>query len=247
MVRAAVMALVFSFCTFVQGAEIRVFAASSLTETLKEIGATYHAQSGTRVSYNFAGSNTLARQIDEGAPADVFVSADEAQMERLQNGHHIVAESRRNVLSNTLVLIAPADSRLAITSPADLAAQVKRIALADPRLVPAGVYARSYLERAQAWEQIAPKVIPLENVRAVLAAVESGNVDAGFVFKTDAAIARKSRIVLEIAADDAPPIRYPAALVSSSKHLADAAKFLDFLTSDEARVVFEKYGFVVQH
>jgi molybdate transport system substrate-binding protein len=228
-------------------AEIRVFAASSLTDALKEIGAAYQTQSGTGVSFNFAASNTLARQIEEGAPADVFVSADEPQMDRLQKGEHVVAESRRNVLSNTLTLIASADSELAIAFPADLPSQVKRLALADPKMAPAGVYARSYLERAQVWEQIAPKAIPLENVRAVLAAVESGNVDAGFVYKTDAAMAKKSKVILDIPAADAPPIRYPAAVVRASKRPSEAAKFVEFLASDEAREVFEKWGFVVQH
>jgi molybdate transport system substrate-binding protein len=247
MFRAAIVALTFGFCPVAEAAEIRVFAASSLTDALKEIGATYQAQSGTRISFNFAASSTLARQIEEGAPADVFVSADERQMDRLQNGNHVVAESRRNVLSNTLVLIAPVDSHLAIASPADLPTQVRRLALADPKLVPAGIYARAYLERAGVWEQIAPRVIPVENVRAVLAAVESGNVDAGFVYKTDAPMARKSKVVLDVPADDAPQIRYAAALVRFSKQHPEAAKFLDFLGSDEARAVFEKFGFVVQH
>jgi molybdate transport system substrate-binding protein len=247
MFRAAVWAVIFGFCAIAQSAEVHVFAAVSLTDALKEIGAAYRAEGGTKISFNFAASNTLARQIEEGAPADVFISADEPQMNRLQNGNHIVAESRRAVLSNTLAVIALAESQLAAASAADLAAQVGRLAVADPRLVPAGVYARSYLERARVWEQIAPKVIPLENVRAVLAAVESGNVDAGFVYQTDAALTKKCRIIFQVPAADAPPIRYPAALVHSSKQQVEAAKFLDFLRSDAARAVFEKYGFVVQH
>lgn len=228
-------------------ASINVFAAASLTESLKKIATTYEKQTGDKVTFNFGASSFLARQIEEGAPADIFYSADEAKMDGLEKKGLIVKESRTSRLSNSLVIVVTSDSTLQIQFASDLAGdKVKRLALADPKTVPAGIYAKEYLEKAKLWAAVQPKVIPTDNVRAALAAVESGNVEAGMVYKTDAAISKKVKVALEIPAKDGPAISYPMALVKESKQLDAAARFLKHLGSDEAGRVFQKFGFIVR-
>jgi len=225
--------------------QITVFAATSLTESLKEIAATYEKQSGDKVVFNFAASGTLARQIEAGAPADIFFSADEAKADALEKKGLLVQETRKSLLGNTLVIVAPPDGT-AIHSPNDLTnAAVKRIALGDTKIVPAGTYAKAYLEKSGLWAGIEPKVVPCENVRAVLAAVESGNVDAGVVYKTDAAISRKVKVVFDVPAADCPKISYPVALVANAPQPEAAKKLLDYLAGNEADAVFTHHGFIV--
>jgi molybdate transport system permease protein len=202
---------------------VRVFAAASLSDALTEIGET----PGTEVVFNFAGSSTLARQIEKGAPADLFLSADEAQMDALERGGLIDGPTRVSFLSNTLVIVGGGDLLRA-----------RRIALADPSSVPAGVYARSYLERIGMWERVRPKVIPVENVRAALAAVEAGNADSAIVYKTDT-----KRYTREIA--DGPPISYAFAVTANAKNPDGARAFLQLLQSDAARQIFVRHGFLV--
>jgi molybdate transport system substrate-binding protein len=227
-------------------ADVTVFAAASLTDALREIGARYQQTHHDHIYFNFAASSLLARQIREGAPADIFFSADEAWMDALEKRGLIVTATRTNRLSNSLVIVTSTDSRLAIRSAADLAGPaVKRVALADPRIVPAGVYSRIYLEQLHLWSAVQPKVVPTENVRGALAAVESGNVDAGMVYRTDAAISKRVRVACAIPARDGPEIRYPMALVKDSKQVEAARAFLHYLDSAEAAKVFEKFGFVV--
>jgi molybdate transport system substrate-binding protein len=243
-------AIVLAWCLSVEvavGAEINVFAAASLTDAMEELAKTYEAQSGEKVVFNFAGSNALARQIKEGAPADVFFSADEAQMSGLEKAGLIADGSRKSVLSNTLVFVAPKDSAITTLTPQDLAQpEIKRLALADTRTVPAGVYSKAYLEKLGLWREVEPKVIPTENVRAALAAVESGNVDAGIVYKTDASISKAVKVVFEVPAKEGPDISYPIAVVKESKNPEAAKKFLDYLKSDQAVTVFRKYGFIIK-
>ena len=204
---------------------VLVFAAASLTDALKEIAVSWEVAGGERVAFNFASSSTLAVQIREGAPADLFLSADEIQMDGLQKAGLIVPGTRRSVLSNTLVVVVPADSTLQIASGKDLAgANVRRLALAEPSSVPAGVYSKKFLERAGVWDAVAPKVVPTENVRATLAAVESGNVEAGIVYKTDAAISKKVRIAFEVPAARGPAISYPFALVRGAPRETEARR-----------------------
>jgi molybdate transport system substrate-binding protein len=150
-----------------------------------------------------------------------------------------------NLLANSLVIVTAADSA-AVLSPRDLTnAAVQRVALGDPKTVPAGTYAKAYLEKSGLWPGIEAKVVPCENVRAVLAAVESGNVDAGLVYKTDAAISKKVRVVFEVPAGDGPKITYPAALVKDAPQPEAANKFLGYLAGNEAGAVFARHGFVV--
>ena len=228
-------------------AEVVVFAAASLTDSLKEIASTYAKQSGDRILFNFSASSMLARQIEEGAPADLFFSADEAKMDGLEKKGLIVKETRKSRLSNSLVIVIARDHGAAIGGPGDLATdKVKRIAIAEPTTVPAGIYAKEYLQKQNLWPAVEAKVIPTENVRAALAAVESGNVEAGVVYRTDAAISRKVKTVYEVPAKDGPDISYPVALAKQPKQPEAAKKFLVYLGSDEATAVFERSGFVIR-
>lgn len=240
--RFAFLAL-FSLATTLSGAEVRVFAAVSLTEALEEIAAAYEHQTGNDVVFHFGASSLLARQIEQGAPADLFLSADEARVDALAKKGLIVA--RTSVLSNTLVIVVPADKGMNITAPAQLL-KAHSIALAEPSTVPAGIYARTWLQKLGLWTRIAPKVIPTDNVRAALAAVESGNVDAAIVYKTDARIARRTRIAYEVPRAQGPAISYPFALLRDAENPAAAKHFLAYLRSKAALQVFAKHGFILR-
>jgi len=230
-----------------RAAEITVSAAASLTDSLKKIAANYEKRSGDKIIFNFGASSTLAQQIEAGAPADIFFSADEAQMNGLAKKSLIDPATRKSILGNSLVVVVPGDSALQIKSASDLTnASVKQIALADPKAVPAGVYAKAWLEKLQLWPAIEPKVVPTENVRAALAAVASGNVDAGVVYKTDAAISKKVKIACEVPRADGPDISYPMALVKGSSQPDAAKKFFDYLSSKEAGQVFTHFGFLLK-
>ena len=226
--------------------EILVSAAASLSDVLKEISGGYQAKSKHSVRFNFGPSNGLARQIEEGAPADMFFSADLPQMDALDKKERLEPGTRKNLLSNQLVIIVPADSKLVISSPKDLLkADIKRIALAEPSSVPVGVYSSKYLTDEGLWDQVKPKVVPVQDVRATLASVESGNVEAGFVYKTDAAVSKKVKTVYEVPIDKGPKIIYPAAIVKESKRKDAARDFIDYVQSPAAKAAFKRYGFVV--
>lgn len=230
-----------------QAADLQVFAAASLTDALKEIAPSYEAASGDKLQFNLAGSNALARQIQEGAPADVFLSADEAKMDALEKAGLLVVSSRSSLLSNSLAIVVAADSSLGISSAKDLAgADIKRLALADTKGVPAGVYAKEFLEKIGVWEAMKDRVVPTENVRAALAAVESGNAEAGIVYKTDALISKQVKIAYEVPVKEGPKISYPVAAIKASKNTAQAEEFLKYLKSKPSLAVFEKFGFIVQ-
>jgi molybdate transport system substrate-binding protein len=227
-----------------RAAEVTVFAAASLTDALKAVATNYENQSGDKIVFDFAASSTLARQIAEGAPADIFFSADEAQMNLLARKGVIDPATRKSPLGNSLVVVVPSDSALKIISPNDLTnADVKQIALADPKAVPAGVYAKKWLEKLDLWTAVEPKVVPTENVRGALAAVVSGNVELGVVYKTDAMISKHVRIAYEVPRADGPNISYPMALIKGSPQPEAAKKFLDYLASKQAGRVFVRYGF----
>ena len=204
---------------------ILVFAAASLTDALQEIGANYERETGTRVVFNFAGSSTLARQIASGAPADLFLSADETSMDRVKT------DTRVSVLTNTLVVVVPAASRIRDWTAADT------IAIAEPSSVPAGVYAKKWLVSTGRWKALEPRMIPTENVRAALAAVTSGNADAAIVYRTD--VSPHVKIV-----EEAPDlgISYPFAVLANAPNKEEAKKFLTYLQSEEAMKVFARRG-----
>ena len=225
--------------------ELNVFAAASLSDALKEIAATYERASGDTVHLNLAASSVLARQIKEGAPADVFFSADEAKMDSLAEAGLLATGTRVSLLSNTLVVVVNADRGAPIATPADLVSTaVRRIALAEPQTVPAGIYAREYLQKHGWWDKIAAKVVATENVRACLETVATGNADAGFVYKTDALISPRVKVAFEIVAADGPKISYPLAVVAGSKQPEAARRFAGYLAAPAARAVFAKFGFL---
>lgn len=225
-------------------AELHVSAAASLSDALQEIAAAYGKATGEKLLLNLGASSTLARQIQAGAPADLFLSADEEKMDVLEKEKLLVPGTRRSVLSNTLVVVVPADSRLKISGPADIA-RVEALALAEPATVPAGIYAREYLQKEGLWPGISGRVVPTENVRAALAAVEAGNVDAGIVYRTDARISHSVRIAYEVPRAEAPEISYPFAVLAGSARKAAARKLLDYLCSPPALAVFRKHGFLI--
>lgn len=223
-----------------RGEEVRVAAAASLAEAITEISAAYEKESGTKATPVFAGSNVLARQIEEGAPLDVFLSADEATMQKMEKAK-LVKEPVK-LLSNSLVVVVPEDSDAKVSSAADLA-KLRKIAIGDPAAVPAGVYAKAWLTKAGLWDQLREKFIGSENVRAALAAVEAGNADAAIVYKTDAAISTKVKVAWSVPEGEAPPIIYPVAVCSGSKHAAEAERFTTFLRSGKASAIFKSRGF----
>jgi molybdate transport system substrate-binding protein len=228
-----------------RAAQITVFAAASLTDSLKQIAADYEKSSGDIIVFNFAASGTLSRQIEAGAPADIFFAADETKADALEKKGLLVSGTRKSLLGNSLVIVTPSDAT-AIHSPAELTnASVQHIALGEAQTVPCGTYAKAYLEKTSLWPAVESKVVPCESVRAVLAAVESGNVDAGFVYKTDAAISKKVKVVFEVPAADTPNISYPLALVKDAPQAAAARKFIAYLGSDAAAAVFTKFGFIM--
>jgi molybdate transport system substrate-binding protein len=225
--------------------ELRVSSAASLSDALIEIGRAYERQTGTRVVFNFGGSSLLARQIVEGAPCDVFVSADEAKMDALQKQLLIDPATRVSLLSNSLVVVVPSKGGAKLQSLNDLTSpRIETIALAEPGSVPAGIYARLLLERAGLWGAVRKKVIPTDNVRAALAAVEAGNADAAIVYRTDALTTKRVRIALSIAPAQGPRISYPAAVMRDATDAHSARRFLAFLRSPAAQAVFKRYGFI---
>lgn len=242
--------VVFALAGIVTGesvaSEIKVFAAASLTDVMEAIAKRFESQTGDHIQFNFAGSNVLARQILQGAPADLFLSADEAEMDAVSKAGLLVEGSRRNLLSNTLVIVVPQGSELKVLRPGDLTkSSFKRVALGDPEMVPAGVYAKAYLEKEGIWNSLQSKVIPAVNVRAALAAVSSGDADAGIVYKTDALISKSTKVAYEIPAAEGPRILYPIALVKGSGESTEAERFLTYLESPDASRIFAQYGFVM--
>ena len=222
---------------------LTVSAAVSLTDVMETIGRAYPAAGGDPVSFNFGASNVLARQITNGAPVDVFISADEAQMDLLAKSGLIEEGSRMAVAGNQLAVITRNDWTGQLTSAAALKA-IRRIAVGDPAAVPAGVYAKQYLERAGLWADLQKKLIPAASVRAALAAVANGAADAGIVYVTDARTSKNVRLAFVVGDRDAPRIVYPACVIRTSSRKADARRFIDFLTSADAARIFREHGFM---
>ena len=167
-------------------------------------------------------------------------------MDALEKKNLLLPETRRSLLSNLLVIVVPADASSAPKSAADLAKpEFKKIALAEPATVPVGIYAREYLQKLGLWDAVKEKIVPTENVRGTLAAVESGNVDTGIVYKTDALISQKIKIAVEISAAEGPKISYPVAVLKASKQPERATKFAEYLAGPKARSIFAKFGFIV--
>ncbi len=225
----------------------QVFAAASLTDALKEIAASDQAG---KLNFNFAASSILARQIEEGAPADIFISADEAKMNALEKKGLLVSGTRHDLLGNTLVVVAALEEKGALANIHDLTKnKTAKIAIGQPDTVPAGIYAKEYLTKAGIWEALKEQLVPTDNVRAALAAVEAGNAQYGIVYKTDALISKKVHVVLEVPASEGPKIVYPIAVIKSPKDAAAALKaaqdFEAYLSTPPAQASFQQYGFKV--
>jgi molybdate transport system substrate-binding protein len=241
----ASVAIRFAVQNEIQAAPVTVFAAASLTDSLKVIAADYEKTSGDSIVFNFAASGMLARQIEAGAPADIFFSADETKADALEQEGLLVSGTRKRRLGNTLVIVTATDFAT-LHSPAELTnAAVQHIALGEVKTVPCGTYAKAYLEKLSLWPAVEAKVVPCESVRAVLAAVESGNVDAGIVYKTDAGISKKVKVAFAVPPADGPQISYPLALLKDAPQPDSAKKFMAYLDSDAAAVVFKQFGFIV--
>jgi molybdate transport system substrate-binding protein len=226
-------------------AELVIYAAASLEEALNELKPSWQAAVGAGLVIQTAGSNTLARQILAAGRADVFLSADEAWMDRVQQAGLVDDASRRIFLSNQLVVVAPRGTTLQIGAASDLdSAAIRRLSLADPEAVPAGRYARQWLESAGVWGRIQDRVVPAADARAAVAAVESGAVDAGVVYRTDALLSARTRILLSVPEEAGPRIVYIAAALRGPR-LDRARRAVSWLDSGAARAAFLRRGFIV--
>ncbi|HLY45135.1 MAG TPA: molybdate ABC transporter substrate-binding protein [Stellaceae bacterium] len=226
---------------------VLVFAAASLKNALDAIAAKWQGETGGRATISYAASSLLAKQIENGAPADLFISADLQWMDYLQQRKLIDPKSRVDLLGNRLVLIAAKDSALAVTiAPGFALARLLgdgRLAMADPAAVPAGIYGKAALEKLRVWPAVAGRVAAAENVRAALALVARGEAPLGIVYQTDAAVEPGVRIVAAFPPDSVPPIVYPMALTPAAPK--DAAAFALYLRGPLARALFEAQGFSV--
>jgi molybdate transport system substrate-binding protein len=228
---------------------VTVFAAASLTNVLQEVGDAFTKETSITVKFSFAASSVLARQIENGAPADVFFSADPQWMDYLQTGRLIQVSTRHDVLGNRLVLVAPADSKIAlkIAPRFALAAALGkgRLATGDPDSVPVGRYAHEALTNLGVWNDVVDRLVRADNVRSALAFVDRGEAPLGIVYRTDALVDKKVRVVDVFPDDTHQPIIYPIALIVRAK--ADAAKFLAYVRGPSAAIAFEHYGFAILH
>lgn len=222
---------------------LTIAAAASLQDALNELADTYSTQKpDVTIAYNFASSGTLQKQIEEGAPVDLFLSAGQKQMDAVAEKGLIDATTRKDILGNDLVLIVPDTSK--ITKFEELTGTgITQISIGTPETVPAGKYAKETLVSLNLWDKLEPKLVQAKDVRTVLTYVESGNVDAGLVYKSDAMAGKNIKVVASAPADSHQPIVYPMAVIKSTKYPEQAKAFADFLTSQEAAAIFEKYGF----
>lgn len=226
--------------------ELILFGAMSLTDVLTEFSERFHTETGNRIFCNFASSSTLQRQIEKGATADIFVSASPMQVDSLQSHGRVNVISRRNLLANSLVLIAPLNDLPSFVEPQTLAeSSINRIAIGEPNSVPAGAYGREALIRLGIWQDVQHKLVLGTNVRATLAYVESGEVDVGIVYKSDAAISEAVKVIHQFPDASHSPILYPAVVLKSAKEKALAQDFLAYLGTSDAAAIFKRYGFTV--
>ena len=226
---------------------VLIAAAASLKDVLLKIEPAFKQQNPTiAVKYSFAGSGLLQQQIEQGAPVDIFFSAALKQMDGLEQKGLIVSKTRQNLLTNRLVLIVPQRSQLRLQNFQDLVkAEVKHVAIADPNSVPAGQYAKALLDRLHLYSSLQPKLVLSNSVRSVLAAVESGNADAGLVYKTDADLSHSVQIAAVAAPNLHPPIIYPIAVLKRTQEPAATQAYLSFLEGNQAKAIFKESGFGV--
>ncbi|MBA0037635.1 molybdate ABC transporter substrate-binding protein [Pantoea sp. BIGb0393] len=245
---AAVTVLTLSLAGQAVAAEkITVFAAASLTNALQEIATQYQKKTGVEVVSSFASSSVLARQIDQGAPADLFISADQQWMDDVVAKNSVVTNTRYTLLGNDLVLIAPkSDAAKVVTvdSKTDWKRLLKgeRLAVGDPDHVPAGIYAKEALQKLGAWNALSPQLAPANNVRAALALVERNETPYGIVYGSDAVASQKVQVVGRFPEDSHKPVEYPMAIVKENQN-ATVTAFYNYLQGPDAAAVFKQYGF----
>ncbi|CAM4301519.1 molybdate ABC transporter substrate-binding protein [Paenibacillus alkaliterrae] len=227
--------------------ELTISAGASLTDALNEIQTIYETKhNNIKLVFNFGASGALQQQIEQGAPADLFISAASKNMKDLVDKQLIDSAEQHNLLSNELVVVVPSDSKLSIGNEQDLKKEeVKKIAIGIPESVPAGKYAQEAITNANLWDGLQTKIVQAKDVRQVLQYAETGNVDAGFVYKTDALTSDKVKIAFTVDPDSYSPIHYPVGIVQATKHAKEAEEFYAFLQTNEALDVFVKYGFSI--
>lgn len=242
--RAAVAAVALLAPLAVSAQQLTISAAASLTDAFKEIGSKFEAaHPGVTLRFNFAASGVLIQQIRQGAPVDVFASADQATMDRGVEEKLFDPATRRDFVSNSVVLIAPAQGGAPIATVNDLTKpEVRRIAIGKTATVPVGRYTKEALDAAKLWTTLEPKFVQADSVRQVLDYVARGEAEAGFVYRTDAAIMR-DKVKIVLTAEGHKPVTYPVAVVSESKAKPQAQAFVDFLFTPPAREILDRYGF----
>ncbi len=230
-----------------QAVELNISAAVSLKDALAEIQTKYQAKSpNVKLVYNLGASGSLQRQIEQGAPADIFISAAPKQMNDLEAKNLVDKATRKNLVENKLVLIVPKDSKLDLSKFEDATNDaVQKISIGETAVVPAGQYTQQALQKLGIWEKVKDKAVFAKDVRTVLAYVETGNTEAGFVYKTDAVSSQKIKIAATAPEGSHEPIIYPAAILAATKNHKAAEDFMAYLSSDESKAIFEKYGFTM--
>lgn len=228
--------------------EVYIVAAASMTDAIKEIGANYEKERpNVKLTYNFGSSGALQTQIEQGAPADVFISAAQKQMNALDEKGLIDKSTRKDLLENKVVLIVPKDSELSLNDFADVATdKVNKIALGEPKAVPVGQYSEEIFSNLKILDAMKQKAVYASDVRQVLGWVETGEVDCGIVYATDAAISDKVKVLMEAPENTHKPVVYPIAMVNSSKNPDVAKDFIAYLSQDAQKNILAKYGFNVK-
>ncbi|NMM62319.1 molybdate ABC transporter substrate-binding protein [Clostridium sp. P21] len=222
---------------------ITISAAASLKESLTEIQPKFEKDNNIKLTFNFGASGTLQKQIEQGAPSDVFISAGKQQMDKLESENLIDKDSRKNLLNNKLVLIVSKDYKDKIKSTSDLVNISAKIAMGEPTVVPAGQYGKESLEKLNLMDKLKDKIVYAKDVKQVVQYVENGEAAAGIVYKSDATVLKNSSIAEVISESSHKQIVYPEAIVTASKEKESAKKFLDYLTKDSSKESFKKYGF----
>lgn len=246
--KAVYFFVIFAFMATILSAktEILVSSATSLKDVMSDIKIQYEKNNpNIKITYNFDSPGSLANQIENGAPVDVFISAAKKQIDQLQNKSILLPDSSKAFLKNEIVLITPIDQK-DILKLADLEKEnITKIAIGEPNSVPAGQYAKETCTTLGLWDKLQPKLIFGKNVRQVLTYVETGNVDAGFVFATDAKVSKHVRTVIQFESNTHSPILYYYAVIKTSSHIDESKEFVNFLNGEESQAIFKQYGFGV--
>ncbi|MEC0231666.1 molybdate ABC transporter substrate-binding protein [Paenibacillus alba] len=231
----------------VEKVELTISAAASLTDALKEIQTNFESKNKQlKLNFNFGASGALQQQIEQGAPSDMFLSAATKNMKALVDKQLIDAAQQKNLLINELVVVTPADGKVAVQKIDELSgAEIKHVAVGEPQTVPAGSYAKEALTSAKLWDSLQSKLVQGKDVRQVLTYVESGNAEAGFVYKTDALTSKQVKVAFSVDPKTYTPIEYPIGIVKATKHSKEINEFYTYLQSKEAQDVFVKFGFSI--